>query len=181
MKEGSARTEAIGNTRRGWDQKHSEYVCEDTMCVVPIRTFRIIRWKSRKNKRNWNSREDEVHVEMVLRNMVAYQRASGSGFRSRLFVSEVVFDRKLSQIRWTKKDVKTIAFPGTTRKVLDYVFFGATVRSVVLNEGLEKLGRRSFMDSSIQRVTIPASVIVVGAEAFCNCRRLKSVNFTPGS
>ena len=37
------------------------------------------------------------------------------------------------------------------------------------------------MNSKVESVTIPASVIVIGTEAFCNCKNLKSVKFAPGS
>ena len=37
------------------------------------------------------------------------------------------------------------------------------------------------MNSSIESVTIPARVIVIGTEAFCDCKNLKNIKFVPGS
>lgn len=34
-----------------------------------------------------------------------------------------------------------------------------------------------FMDSEVESVTIPASAIVIGKEAFRNCKNLKRVTF----
>ena len=54
-------------------------------------------------------------------------------------VSGIEFSRDMSRITWGA-NVKTLAFPGTVREVQDNSFCRKTVRSVVLNEGLETLG-----------------------------------------
>ena len=46
----------------------------------------------------------------------------------------------MSRIAKVAKNTKTIAFPRTTRDVLDSDFTGTNLRFVVLNEGLEKFG-----------------------------------------
>ena len=38
-----------------------------------------------------------------------------------------------------------------------------------------------FKNSEIESVTIPASVIAIRTEAFCNCKNLKNINFAPRS
>ena len=149
------------------------YTCVDKIyVVVPSRAFGPIMQKGRNNGRNWNYRGNKAREEVAPRNMVAYQPHNRDGCEQRIFVSEVEFDRKLSQITRAKEDVKVIVFPETTKRVLDGAFQNTQLMSVVLNEGLQKLGRRSFMNSSIESVTIPANTLAIGAEAFCDCWRL---------
>ena len=54
-------------------------------------------------------------------------------------------------------------------------------KEVVIPEGVEKIGNQWFWGSKIETVEIPASVREIGADAFGNCRDLKSVTFAEGS
>lgn len=50
------------------------------------------------------------------------------------------------------------------------------VKCIVLEEGIEKIGRKAFHDSaSLVSVFLPASVKIIEEKAFSGCRRLKSV------
>ena len=90
------------------------YTCVDEIyVVVPNRAFGPIIQKGRDNRRNWNYRENKVRKEVAPRNMIAYRPNDRDDCEPRLFVSEVEFDRKLSQIARTKEDVKVIVFPRT--------------------------------------------------------------------
>ena len=55
------------------------------------------------------------------------------------------------------------------------------LKSVVLPDGLRKIGDRWFANSDIESVVIPASVREIGAEAFFMCERLRRVVFAEGS
>ena len=57
------------------------------------------------------------------------------------FVSGTDFTRNISQIVRGTRYAKTITFPKTVREVKDSAFRLATILSVVLNEGLEELGK----------------------------------------
>ena len=57
-----------------------------------------------------------------------------------LFISETKFNRNMSQLARGANGIRTIIFPGTVRDVECGAFTNNwSLRSVVLNEGLEKL------------------------------------------
>lgn len=51
------------------------------------------------------------------------------------------------------------------------------LKSVVIPDGVERIGRFWFWGSEVESVEIPASVKEIGIEAFCNCKRLKKLVF----
>ena len=58
----------------------------------------------------------------------------------RLFVSKSEFDRSVSTVVKGAETVRTIIFPSTTKKILVGAFEdNKYLRSVVLNEGLERI------------------------------------------
>ena len=60
---------------------------------------------------------------------------------ARFFVAETEFSRDMSSIEKGPRNARTIAFPSTVRAVRDGAFGkNGSLRSVVLNEGLETLG-----------------------------------------
>ena len=56
-----------------------------------------------------------------------------------LFVSESEFNRELSRIVKGAEGIRTVIFPSTTKEIFDGAFRDTSVRSVILNEGIEKL------------------------------------------
>ena len=86
-----------------------------------------------------------------------------------------------------RADAKVIVFPRTVKRVLDGAFGGATVRSVVLNEGLERLGGLHgedgahcsgvFSGALIRQVTLPSTLRVLGDYTFAKCALLARVTF----
>ena len=56
-----------------------------------------------------------------------------------------------------------------------------SLRSVVIPEGLEKVGSYWFIFSDIESVEIPGSVTEIGAGAFYQCKKLKHVHFADDS
>ena len=55
------------------------------------------------------------------------------------------------------------------------------MKSVVIPEGIEKIGNHWFCCSEAEKVEIPASVRDIETDAFYGCRSLKSVVFAEGS
>lgn len=49
--------------------------------------------------------------------------------------------------------------------------------SVTIPEGIEKIGNHWFHNSSVRSVTVPASVVEIGAGAFCECAELQRLVF----
>ena len=54
------------------------------------------------------------------------------------------------------------------------------LKSVRLNEGLEKLGRHAFHYSAIESIGLPSTLKRVEAETFCSCMNLKNVEISEG-
>lgn len=77
---------------------------------------------------------------MIPRNIVAYRPCGGNDCLPQLFVSETLFSRDLSQIVYVDRKQKALTTPNTSRKILDDAFRNTHLESVVLNEGLERLG-----------------------------------------
>ena len=74
-------------------------------------------------------------------NMIVY-KADRRYKRScaQLFVSETEFDRNMSQLARGAEGIRTVIFPNTVRDVKCNAFMGnRSLRSAVLNEGLERL------------------------------------------
>lgn len=55
------------------------------------------------------------------------------------------------------------------------------LKSVVIPEGVERIGNCWFWGSEVESVELPASVREIGTDAFCDCQRLKCVTIAPGS
>ena len=105
---------------------------------------------------------------------------------TQLFVSESEFDRSVSTIVKGPKETKLVIFPNTVRQTRAGAFAESPrLKSVVLNEGLEKLERPSddqhsgvFHGTGIEQVMLPKTLLVLGDKAFQNCRMLKRAIFS---
>lgn len=81
---------------------------------------------------------------------------------------------------------RTLALPNSAREVLDGAFGeNRRLRSVILNEGLETLGRCAdedgrrhsgvFSNSQLRQIALPSTLRVLGDGAFDRCRELSRV------
>ena len=129
----------------------------------------------------------KMYVQIVYMNAVMRETDTRNR-KARLFVSGVEFSRDMSRIVKSKKDVKTITFPSTVREVPDGAFSGTSVRSAVLDEGLEKLGEHHGHDSvgvfgrtPLSRVVLPSTLRTMGDCTFYMCEQLKRVIFADES
>ena len=86
------------------------------------------------------------------------------------------------QNAFTKKPLplKKLVVGGTVKSLGDYFAPVATLKEVTLEEGLESIGSRAFMDAGIESIVIPDSLKAMGEYAFCDCTSLKSVEFGDG-
>lgn len=55
------------------------------------------------------------------------------------------------------------------------------LKDVAIPNGVEKIGNHWFWGSDVERVTIPASAREIGAQAFCDCMKLKKITFAENS
>ena len=118
---------------------------------------------------------------MTHANRVRYGRSQKE---ARLFVSGTELAKDMSRVVRGARNSKTIAFPSTVGMVLDGAFSYTSVRSVVLNEGLETLdeylGLRCagvFSFTRLKQVALPTTVRALGNAAFYGCGRLERVAF----
>ena len=88
-------------------------------------------------------------------------------------------------------NARTIVFPNTTREIEEDAITRASPRSVVLNEGLERLGAketrdgweyegRAFSETAIESVRLPSTLKRIEAEAFYQCDNLQTVEIPNG-
>ena len=67
----------------------------------------------------------------------------------------------------TNRNVTTIEFDGKTTEINTYSFYNCTkLVSVVLQEGITKIGKYAFFNCKLTSVDIPASAIEIGSYAF---------------
>ena len=128
-----------------------------------------------------------MYVQIVYANAVMHETSTRNR-KARLFVFGVELSRDMSRVVKSKKDVRTITFPSTVREVSDGAFSGTSVRSAVLNEGLEELGEHyghnsvgAFGRTPLSRVVLPSTLRTTGDCTFYMCEQLKRVIFANGS
>ena len=167
---------------RGWSAAQA-YECADHVSVeVPCRTFG-------KGQSNMIHRLNRLlfgvvprQVHLTPRNGIAYKTRGQTLLR--LLVSDTELDRDASQIAKASRGIRTITFPNTVREFSEDAFLGASLRSVVLGEGIEKLeGHKDcrsrpegiFAKTQVQQVTLPPMLRALGRCSFSNCKSLKQV------
>ena len=89
------------------------------------------------------------------RNNISYFLRDTGSHKLLLFVSGTELDRTMSVLVKGTEDATTITFPNTVREVRRGAFSGEVrkprvLKSVVLNEGLERLGECNDRDLSYQ-------------------------------
>lgn len=142
-----------GDQIRRWNGARTAYTCVDGVDVFVLnRSFR--REQGRPDKtRVWTHMNGIVYETLI------------RGKTVNLFVSGTKLSRKMAQIVRGAKNVKTITFPSTTRTVSDGAFVNASLKSVVLNEGLETLGKQQkygcegvFRNTRLRKVKLPSTL-----------------------
>ena len=132
-------SENAQNGRSRWNSQHDRYTCLDGARAEVPRT--AARRCERNGKPAPEYSEWEKEDTVVLRDGFSYRPRGENGCLLRLSVSGTKFDRKMSLVVKGAKEVKTATFPDTAREVQDGVFWGNwQLLSVILNEGLEKIG-----------------------------------------
>ena len=98
-----------------------------------------------------------------------------------LFVSEMEFNRSMSQLVKGARETKTVVFPNTVRENSERTFSYSALQSVILNDGLETIGPNIFCSSKIKKIIVPKNVTEIEDWAFHGCENLKQVVFEEGS
>lgn len=160
MNKGSGGGAVPGSLGAKWQNtRRTTYMCADG-AVVPVPNMAFYQYR-------------HIFVSMgvttVCLNMVSYEGRSGE---AQLFVSGTQFSRAMSAVEegaWAG----SVTFPGTVRSVSDSAFWKARLKSVVLNEGLEALGKfqNAFQDgvfskTHLKRVRLPSTLLMLGCHTF---------------
>ena len=69
-----------------------------------------------------------------------------------------------------------INIPCSVRIVDDYAFYNTNIESIVINEGLEKIGQYAFEKCyNLKTINLPESLKEIGLDAFSDCKSLTSI------
>lgn len=64
----------------------------------------------------------------------------------------------------------TLVLPASLKEIEDEAFMGDTsIAEVVLPEGLEKIGKKAFANSSVNKIYMPSSITYIAEDAFSSC------------
>lgn len=99
------------------------------------------------------------------------------------------------------RNLKNITIPGSVKKIKGFVFQGANIDKIVLEEGIESISTRAFIDcsineiklpntlreiewaaftnGSIKNIELPSNLKKLGAEAFARCKNLEKITIPP--
>ena len=119
----------------------------------------------------------------VPRSCIQCMRSSGDcGLSFRYIASRSEFNRAMTRIVKGSEDAATFTLPRTTRAVSGSAFAETlSLRSVILNEGLEVLESCAFQCSRLEGLRVLATVRETQASAFNSCANLRRVEFGEGS
>ena len=164
---------------RSWNGLPRRYACCDRAAVTVLRRTASVR--------------DLYGRKTVPGSGVAYARDEHSGaLLPRIEVSGVEYDRGMETVFGGSDDIRTMTFPNTVRTIRQSSFHEAkSLRSVVLNEGLEVLGTREhtkedardfgvFQESGLERVRLPSTLRRIEHRAFMFCGGLETVDLPDG-
>ena len=152
---------------RGWNCARDGYACPDrTFIELPRRTA-IIRGL------------DEQRTVPASGIVYALDAEATKLLRTR--VSNLEFDRAVTDVFEGPNELRTLTTPNTLRDVREYAFYdAAALRSVVLNPGLEALGTGdddsgAFQNAGLTRVQLPGSLKKIKVSELYGCDQLKTV------
>lgn len=162
-------------TARGWEDGRESYMCRDGNPIDVLHKSANVR--------------DLDAVKSVPGSQIRY---AASGKEIRITVSGVEFCRCMTEVLGGSDGITTLIFPDIIRSIRQGSFRKVkSLRSVVLNEGLETLGTDEhtlddsafcgvFQESGLRNVRLPSTLKVIRNCAFLDCSNLKSVSLPDG-
>lgn len=101
-------------------------------------------------------------------------------------VAEGECGRKAGSIHWTLSDTGALVISGTGEMANgDDGLWGSNagkIKTVTINEGVTHISSQAFAKcSSLESISLPASLVEIGGYAFISCEKMKTITFAPGS
>lgn len=155
----------------GPDRKHIYLMCRDGKNIkVPYRTKNI----------RYPNKIKTVPMSGIM--CIACKEATMA------VVSKTYFSRDMTTVLRCSEGIRTMTLPNVVRTIWPGSFCKVeSLRSVVLNEGLEVLGKNEcqsdgetypgvFQESGLRRVRLPSTLKRIGYKAFMCCKNLRHVS-----
>lgn len=76
--------------------------------------------------------------------------------------------------------IHSIVIGEGVNRIGNFAFYGSNALSVYIPKSVTEIGDSSFMKSGLIAVTLPDTVTSIGNDVFCECEGLTSVSFTDG-
>ena len=111
---------------------------------------------------------------------------AGDTFEYKDFSCKVLDDGTVRISKYNNEKATKVTVPASIKgmkvtEIRGIAFKGKTsLKTVILKEGLEKIGENAFSRSGIQSITIPKSVKTIDQYAFWLCKSLKTVTIKNG-
>ncbi len=80
-----------------------------------------------------------------------------------------------------RKNISDVVIPGSIREIPYMAFASSSVKTAVIEPGVESISSCAFAMTDITSIEIPASVKAIGYLAFNGCRNLKEVTMSKGT
>lgn len=151
-----------------WKNCRTRYVCADGNYIeLALRTA--------------NFKECRKPIK-VPKNCVRYVKEKYEKTKcASFFASGTEFSRDIGKVTRGTDAVRTLTLPKTTKCVSSGAFDDMpSLKSVILNDGLEEMSSIAFFGCALSSVYIPKSVTVIRNGVFGHCTKLRNVTFQEG-
>lgn len=76
------------------------------------------------------------------------------------------------------ENVSKVIFPNNVKAIAEFAFRDSKIVEVVLNEGLERIGKCAFMNGELQKINFPSTLMAIEEAAFQDCENLVSIDLS---
>jgi len=102
-------------------------------------------------------------------------------FPAKSYMTSFVVPDTVTTIRsgaFANTKLKTIQLNESLEKIGDYAFANTKITEIILPESLKEIGEYTFMNLAVSQITFPSSIEKIGNYSFKNCPNLGTVKFT---
>lgn len=110
-----------------------------------------------------------IHIEGEI-NDIGYKALADSGWYTAQPDGPVYFEKVLLGIKGDTASYDEVLIKGDTLAIADFAFIETKhIESIVIPDGVKRIGTQAFANSVLKEVVIPDSVKVIESYAFVNC------------